>query len=247
MDIPGTARGGTRSRVLQSLGVTFTRMGGTHGTGRNRSSGALSPALKLLTAYSHGAQSAAQAQTACLPVLMTLWPPGCRRRQAQPKGGQPLAVLAADWRRAVHTPQPPHGGERSPRSTSAIEERHNAPGTVALPGKQYQIAVLQGARTAVVLPVQVRVDRLQRVRRMQMAHYLDALRRAVAPPPESVAPPFTGTPGPPTGAVTPPCLPSPQVCVQHECLSAEIRWCTKNSISESLCRCAYMVADHLQL
>jgi hypothetical protein len=64
-------------------------------------------------------------------------------------------------------------------------------------------------------PAQVRVDRLQRVRRMQMAHYLDALRRAVAPPPESVAPPFTGTPGPPTGAVTPRCLPSPQVCVQH--------------------------------
>lgn len=52
-----------------------------------------------------------------------------------------------------------------------------------------------GQITSVGSLLQVRVDRLQRVRRMQMAHYLDALRRAVAPPPESVAPPFTEMPG----------------------------------------------------
>lgn len=41
MDIPSTAGRGTRSRVLQTLGINFTRMGGSGtGGGRNRSSGA---------------------------------------------------------------------------------------------------------------------------------------------------------------------------------------------------------------
>lgn len=94
-------------------------------------------------------------------------------------------------------------------------------------------------------PMQVRVDRLQRVRRMQMAHYLDALRRAVAPPPESVAPPFTGTPGPPTGAVTPRCLLSPQNLCAASCLSACMRRLTKISMSGALCSCTCMVARQL--
>jgi hypothetical protein len=89
------------------------------------------------------------------------------------------------------------------------------------------------------------VDRLQRVRRMQMAHYLDALRRAVAPPPESVAPPFTGTPGPPTGAATPRCLPSPQNLCAASCLSACMRRLTKISLSGALCGCTCMVARQL--
>ena len=39
------------------------------------------------------------------------------------------------------------------------------------------------------------MDRLQRVRRVQMAHYLDALRRTVTPMPSSVAPPAFLPPG----------------------------------------------------
>lgn len=55
-------------------------------------------------------------------------------------------------------------------------------------GNRLQVAIRPPVWTSFLC--QIRVDRLQRVRRMQMAHYLDALRRAVAPPPPDVAPPF---------------------------------------------------------
>lgn len=97
IDIPGTARGGTRSRVLQSLGVTFTRMGGTHGTGRTRSTGALTSVLELPDAYPHVASSAAQAQAALLagahalpaPWLQTAPSAARRWTAAGSSGGRP--------------------------------------------------------------------------------------------------------------------------------------------------------------